>query len=118
LTTPAARQRFARDLVAKSAPRDDLADPRDTLSAFDRGIVGSASVRLRIPLGDTATAERNLAMTEEACRVLRLQLEQRGTDRTHLFTCRGVMRLLHQRMNAYRAPRKDAPRQPSGAAGS
>jgi hypothetical protein len=30
IDNPVARQIFARDLVKKSAPRDDLADPRDT----------------------------------------------------------------------------------------
>lgn len=103
----AERQKWARDMVRASRPKDDLADPRDVLGEFDRKIVGAASVTIKLPLRDPVEVRRHLEMIEEACRVLRLQLEQHAKDRTHLFTVRGVMRLLHQRINAYRTPRRD-----------
>lgn len=102
LGNPIERAAFAKDLVAKS----DTA-PGDTLSEFDRAIVGSDSVIIRIPLRDPMEVRRHLSMIEETARQLRLRLERNATDRSHLFMVRGVIRALHKKLNAYRTPRKE-----------
>jgi len=96
---------FGRDLVRASRVQDD--DPRDVLTGFDRKVMGASSVTIKLPLRDPVEVRRHIAMMEEACRVLRLQLERTMPDRTHLFAVRGMMRLLNQRMNAFRKPRTD-----------
>ena len=107
LSDPAARARWAKELVDASRPREELADPRDVLCEFDRSIVGHKAVALKIPLRDPQELRRHLALAEETFRALRLQLEGRRTDRSHLFMGRGVLRDLNQKINAYRMPAKD-----------
>lgn len=107
LSDPTARARWAKELVDASRPRDDIDDPRDVLNEFDRSIVGTKSVALKFPLRDPQECRRHLALAEETFRALRLQLEGRRTDRSHLFMARGVLRELNQKINAYRTPSKD-----------
>jgi hypothetical protein len=106
LDDPVARQRFAKDL-ARTVMKDNVDDARDVLSAFDRTIVGGNSVVVKLPLRDPVEVKRHLAIIEETCRELRLRMEHKSTDRGHLFMVRGVMRLLHQKLNAYRTPRRE-----------
>lgn len=107
LNDPVARARWAKELVDASRPRDEVEDPRDVLSDFDRSIVGTKAVSLKFPLRDPQECRRHLALAEETIRALRLQLEGRRTDRSHLFMARGVLRHLNQKINAYRSPAKD-----------
>ena len=107
LSDPAARARWAKELVDASRPREEDHDPRDVLNDFDRSIVGTKAVALKIPLRSPEECRRHLALAEETFRALRLQLEGRRTDRSHLFMARGVLRNLNQRINAYRMPAKD-----------
>ena len=106
LNDPAARARWAKELVDASRPREEH-DPRDVLCEFDRSIVGTKAVALKFPLRDPQELRRHLALAEETFRALRLQLEGRRTDRSHLFMGRGVLRDLNQKINAYRMPAKD-----------
>lgn len=106
LNDPIARQQFAKEL-ARTVMKDGVDDARDVLSAFDRTIVGGNSVVIKLPLRDPVEVKRHLALIEETCRELRLRMEHKSTDRSHLFMVRGVMRLLHQRLNAYRTPRRE-----------
>ena len=105
LDDPEARREFAREIARASQPKGD--DARDVLAPFDRDIVGHKSVMIKLPLLDPVEVRRHLEIIEETCRALRLRMQQHGTDRSHLFVARGVMRLLTQRLNAYRTPRKD-----------
>lgn len=107
LDDPVARQVFARNLVDSSKPKNPDADPRDVLTPFSRDLVGVKNVMLNIPLRDPVEVRRYLALLEETCRELRLRLVQHGTDQSHLFMVRGVMRQLNKKMNAYRKPRPD-----------
>jgi hypothetical protein len=108
LDNPIARSQWARKLVDDTAPKkDELDDARDVLTPFDRDIVGAASVTIKLPLRDPTEVRRHLALIEETARALRLRLEKRDTDRGHLFMVRGAFRSLHQKLNAYRTPRKD-----------
>lgn len=108
LHDPVLRARAAAEIARESAPpKDDLRDPRDVLTDFDRDIVGAKSVTIKLPLRDPVEVRRHLAIMEETCRALRLRLQERSTDRGHLFMVRSVLRGLHQKLNAYRTPRKD-----------
>lgn len=107
LNDPLARRDAAKQIAMDSLPKHEDRDPRDVLTDFDRDIVGAKSVTLRLPLRDPVEVRRHLALIEETARALRLRMQERGTDRSHLFTARGVMRQLHQKLNAYRTPRKD-----------
>lgn len=107
LNDPVARQQFAKELARTVMKDSDVDDPRDVLSAFDRTIVGGASVIVKLPLRDPVEVKRHLAIIEETCRELRLRMEHKSTDRSHLFMVRGVMRVLHQKLNAYRTPRRE-----------
>jgi hypothetical protein len=107
LDDPETRAAWARDLVAKSAPKNKESDPRDTLSPFERDIVGGNSVVLKIPLRDPVELRRHLAMAEETMRELRLRLEQSAKDRSHLFMARAVIRSLHLKINPYRRPARE-----------
>ena len=107
LSDPTARARWAKELVDASRPREELDDPRDVLCEFDRSIVGAKSVNLKFPLRDPQECRRHLELAEETLRALRLKLEGRRTDRSHLFMARGVLRDLNQKINAYRMPAKD-----------
>lgn len=106
LNDPVARQQFAKEL-ARVVMQDTDADLRDVLTPFARDIVGGASVIVKLPLRDPVEVKRHLALIEETCRELRLRMEHKSTDRGHLFMVRGVMRMLHQKLNAYRTPRRE-----------
>ena len=103
LLEPGAGKRIAKEAMRGE---DGDTDPRDVLSAFDRTIVGGNSVVIKLPLRDPVEVKRHLALIEETCRELRLRMEHKSTDRGHLFMVRGVMRMLHQKLNAYRTPRR------------
>lgn len=107
LNDPVWRAKAAKENVEASRPRDEEHDPRDVLSEFDRDIVGAKSVNIRLPLRDPQECRVHLGMLEETCRALRLNLEGKRTDRTHLFMVRGVLRELNQKLNAYRFPSKN-----------
>lgn len=102
-----ARAQAAKEIARDSLPRNEERDPRDTLADFDQMIVGGKSVIIKLPLRDPVEVRRHLAMIEETVRGLRLRMQDKATDRSHLFTARGVLRQLHQKLNAYRTPRKD-----------
>jgi hypothetical protein len=108
LDNPVARQQFARELAKSSMGGGDEDGPAaDMLSAFDRSIVGGNSVIIKLPLRDPVEVRRYLGLIEETCRELRLRMEQRSTDRSHLFMVRGVLRVLHKKLNAYKTPRRE-----------
>lgn len=107
LNDPAARQAFAKELARVVMKDNDMVDARDVLTPFDRMVVGGASVIVKLPLRDPVEVKRHLAIIEETCRELRLRMEHKSTDRGHLFMVRGVMRMLHQKLNAYRTPRRE-----------
>ena len=79
----------------------------DVLSAFDRDIVGTDSVRLNLPLRDPVECRRHLALLEDTVHRLRLLLEERKPDRSLLFMVRGELRQLNKKLNAYRTSRRD-----------
>src|SRR6185503_13154792 len=91
LSDPVARARWAKELVDASRPREDH-DPRDVLCEFDRSIVGTKAVNIRLPLRDPEECRRHLGLIEETCRALRLNLEGKRKDRSHLFMVRGSLR--------------------------
>ena len=78
----------------------------DRLSEFDRNIVGEA-VRLTFPLRDPVECYRHMKMTIETCEAILARLQHRSKDRSQLFMVRGMLRELHQKMNAYRNGRRD-----------
>lgn len=81
--------------------------PGDVLSAFDRDIVGTDSVRLNLPLRDPVECRRHLALLEDTVHRLRMLLEERKPDRSLLFMVRGELRQLNKKLNAYRTSRRD-----------
>lgn len=93
--------------IAREAMGNNDRDVRDVLSQFDRDIIGPDSVMLRLPLRDPVEVRRHLAMIEDVAHRLRMQLEERRPDRSLLFMVRGEWRKLHQKLNAYRTPRRD-----------
>ena len=82
-------------------------DPRDVLTAYDRSIVGTDSVRLNLPLRDPAECRRHLAMIEDVAHRLQRLLDQNKPDRSLLFSVRGELRQLNKKLNAYRTSRRD-----------
>jgi hypothetical protein len=97
---------LGKQIAEESRGSPDM-DPRDVLTAFDRSIVGSDSVRLNLPLRDPVECRRHLALIEDTVHRLRLLLEERRPDRSLLFMVRGELRQLNRKLNAYRTTRRD-----------
>ena len=98
---------IGRRIVAESLRGQAGDDPRDVLTEWERDLVGPTSIDLRIPLRDPMMLRRHLALAEETFRAIRLRMERRGMDRSDLLMARLALRILHKKLNAYRAPRKE-----------
>lgn len=77
-------------------------DSDDTLSDFDRGIVGAARVDIRLPLKDAQLVMRHLAMIEDTVHDLRAAASKLNKDRSRLFLIRGTLKELNGKLNAKR----------------
>jgi hypothetical protein len=101
---------LGKGIVAEAFRGNAGGDASDVLGDWERDLAsgGAKSVDVRIPLKDPMMLRRHLAMIEETCHQIRVRMERGGSkDRSDLIMARGVLRLLHKKLNAYRAPRKE-----------
>lgn len=97
---------LARKIVRESQLSDEV-DPRETLSPFDRGIVGTRSIRINVPLYSVADLRQHISMLEDAAHHIGVMLDRsKEPDRSKIFLVRGRLRELNQEINAYRWPAK------------
>ena len=95
------RPKMDTQTIARKIARESLHE--DRLGTFDRDIAGPPSIQIRIPLLDPVALKNHLqmlAVTVSDCLVLCDQTK-RG-DRGILIDVRGRLRLVNQRVNAYR----------------
>lgn len=91
-------RRMARETEHRDSP----------LSEFDRDLIGRASVRVNVPLRDTAELKVHLDYLASAVERARAILSYQGKDqRAAILAVRGLLREAHRKMNVYRVMRRD-----------
>lgn len=81
-------------------------NPRDVLSGFDRDIVGGP-VRFTIQLNDPVELRSHLVLLRAVAERLIIEIDRSGKkDRTVLLTAKASLRMLNQKLNAFKAPRR------------
>jgi hypothetical protein len=99
-------QNMKRDGTIKAARGMSKSDQIDVLSEFDRSIVGTC-VRLQIPTRDPVELARHMRLLIGVAERIVLEAERGGRkDRSILFSARGELRLLNQKLNAFPSGRK------------
>jgi len=100
LNDPVARAIAAKKITEESKLLD--AEDGDTISRFDRDIVGAKRVDIRLPLNDAQLVMRHLGMIENTIHDLRLAAAKLDRDRSRLFLIRGTLRALSGKLNGKR----------------
>jgi hypothetical protein len=98
LNDPVQRAILAKRNVMES--RKDYNE--DTLSEFDRSIVGAKSAQLRLRLTDAEDVMRHLAIIENGIHQLRLAAAKQGKDRSRLLLVGSTIREINRKINAKR----------------
>ena len=96
---------IARAIAAKRITEDSKlldGEDSDTISRFDREIVGAKRVDIRLPLNDATLVMRHLEMVENTVHNLRLAAAKLGKDRSRLFLIRGTLKELSGKLNSKR----------------
>ena len=91
-----------RKMARETAHRDS------PLSEFDRDIIGKPSVRVNVPLRDTAELKVHLDLLANAVERSRAILSYQSKDqRAAILAVRGLLRQAHLKMNVYKVMRRD-----------
>ena len=96
------------DLAAIAKMARETATRDSPLPNFDRDLIGNPSVRINVPLRDTAELRVHLDYLAGAVERARAVLSYQGKDqRAAIMAVRGLLRQAHQKMNVYRVMRRD-----------
>lgn len=96
------------DLEAVRRMARDSADREGVLTQFDRDLIGSARVRIELPLRCTKALAQHLKLLAGAVERGQAVLSYRTQDeRASLLAVRGLVREANQKINSYRRIRTD-----------